>query len=232
MTEMKSHSITEQLPEVSFFKRCFEWCARFFLWCGWGIVLAVLLIIVIDGLTGYYVKDAIYTDISKLPKHDYAVVLGTSKYYSKGSPNLYYKYRLDAATALFKQRKVKRLLVSGDNQTPYYNEPKVMTDDLRKMGVKAEFIEQDFAGYRTLDSVVRASQVYKLDPFVIVTQQFHCERALFIAKYHHINAVCFAAEHPEGHIRVRAREFLARIGMVWDFISGTKPETFEKTRGK
>ncbi|MBD4684166.1 hypothetical protein GUG36_00430, partial [Xanthomonas citri pv. citri] len=141
-----------------------------------------------------------------------------------------YKYRLEAAVQLINKGKAKKLLVSGDNKTPYYNEPKVMLNDLYNMGIPKNMIEQDFAGYRTLDSIVRASKVYKLEPFIIVSQQFHCERALFIAKYHNINAVCFAAKYPEGHIKVRLREFLARIGMIWDFLVWTKPETLDKVK--
>lgn len=227
----QQHTIKE-IVKQPFYKRWIHFCLKSFVCTGWVSVIVILFILVIDGTTGIYVRDRIYTDIDKLPQYNDAVVLGTSKYYAKGSPNLYYKYRLEAAMALLKQGKVKHLLVSGDNKTPYYNEPKVMQNDLRRMGVGKEYIQQDFAGYRTLDSIVRAKAVYKLEPFVIVTQQFHCERALFIAKYHNIDAVCFAAKYPEGHIKVRIREFLARLGMLWDFLMGTKPETLEQVTSR
>lgn len=194
-----------------------------------GVAISLFLL---DGLIGFYVKDCIYDDIEKLPKTDYAVVLGTSKYYSKGVPNLFYKYRLDAALALFKQGKVQYILVSGDNKTPYYNEPKLMFNDLLRMGVQREYLQQDFAGYRTLDSVIRAQEVFKLPSFVLVTQAFHCERALFIAKYHNINAVCYVAKYPEGQLKVRIRELFARVGMLYDFLVGTEPETLEKVAEK
>lgn len=192
------------------------------------ILLLLFLVISIDGITGYLVRDRIYTEAKDLPNVEYGVILGTSKYYATGTPNLYYKYRLDAAVDLLKQGKINKLLVSGDNKTPYYNEPKVMTNDLRRMGVQKKQIEQDFAGYRTLDSIIRAKEVYHLSPFIIITQRFHCERALFIAKYHHIDAVCFVAKYPEGHLKVRLREFFARIGMLWDLMLGVMPETLEK----
>lgn len=229
---MELTQATESLPKSSLWKRCLLICPRIAL-VSFGIVfLLSITVFVIDYATGIYVKDNIYTDIEKLPKHRNAVVLGTSKFYAKGTPNLYYKYRLEAAVQLINKGKAKTLLVSGDNKTPYYNEPKVMLNDLYKMGIPKNMIEQDFAGYRTLDSIVRASKVYKLEPFIIVSQQFHCERALFIAKYHNINAVCFAAKYPEGHIKVRLREFLARIGMIWDFLVWTKPETLDKVKSK
>ncbi|WGE47514.1 SanA/YdcF family protein [Actinobacillus equuli] len=229
LTQQHSATETEKPP---FCKRFGRFCVKSIVCTAWVSVVLTLFVLVIDGATGFYVKDRIYTDIDKLPKYNDAVVLGTSKYYSKGSPNLYYKYRLEAAMTLLKRGKVKNLLVSGDNKTPYYNEPKVMQNDLRRMGVQKELIKQDFAGYRTLDSIVRAREVYQLEPFVIVTQQFHCERALFIAKYHHIDAVCFAAKYPEGHIKVRIREFFARLGMLWDFLVGTKPETLERVASR
>ena len=230
--ELTQQHTAKEIVKTPFCKRCGRFFAKSMVCAAWVSVILTLFVLVIDGATGIYVKDRIYTDIDKLPKYNDAVVLCTSKYYAKGSPNLYYKYRLEAAISLLKHGKVSHLLVSGDNKTPYYNEPKVMQNDLRRMGARKEQIKQDFAGYRTLDSIVRAREVYKLEPFVIVTQQFHCERALFIAKYHHINAVCFAAKYPEGHIKVRIREFFARLGMLWDFLMDTKPETLEQVASR
>lgn len=203
-----------------------------FKWGFWITVTLCFVLILIDVLTSYWVRDRIYTDINKLPNYQTAMVLGTAKYYVKGTPNLYYKYRLEAASELIKKGKVKQLLVSGDNKTPYYNEPRMMSNDLRRMGVQAVQIKQDFAGYRTFDSVIRADKVFHLQPFVIISQRFHCERALFIAKTRNIDAVCYAAKYPEGHFKVRIREFFARVGMLFDYIWHAEPETLEKVAGK
>lgn len=217
---------------VSAFQKVFLAIAKvsilLFKWVFWLAIVLCFALILIDILTSYWVRDKIYTDIKKLPNYQTALVLGTAKYYSKGTPNLYYKYRLDAARELIKEGKVKQLLVSGDNKTAYYNEPRMMSNDLRRMGVQAVQIQQDFAGYRTLDSIIRADNVFHLQPFIIVSQRFHCERALFIAKTRNINAVCYAAKYPEGHIKVRIREFFARVGMLLDYIGNTEPETLEK----
>nr|WP_314740954.1 ElyC/SanA/YdcF family protein [uncultured Haemophilus sp.] len=201
-------------------------------WGFWAVVALCFGLIFIDVLTSYWVRDKIYTDINKLPNYQTAVVLGTAKYYAKGEPNLYYKYRLEAANTLIKKGKVEKLLLSGDNKTPYYNEPKVMANDLRRMGVQAVQIQQDFAGYRTLDSIIRADKVFRLPPFIIVSQRFHCERALFIAKTRNIDAVCYAAKYPEGHFKVRIREFFARVGMVLDYLWDRQSETLEKMESK
>ncbi|EIJ71749.1 hypothetical protein E5Q53_01025 [Haemophilus parahaemolyticus] len=194
----------------------------------WMLIALSFLLIVIDITTSYWVRDRIYTDINKLPNYRTAVVLGTAKYYTTGAPNLYYKYRIETARDLIKQGKVQQLWVSGDNKTPYYNEPRVMANDLLRQGVQAVQIQQDFAGYRTLDSVIRADKVFRLPPFVVVSQRFHCERAMFIAKTRNIDSVCFVAKYPEGHFKVRIREFFARAGMVLDYILDRQPETLEK----
>lgn len=210
----------------------FRWGALLFKWSFWATIALSFAVISIDIFTSYWVRDRIYTDMNKLPKYQTAVVLGTAKYYVKGTPNLYYKYRLDAANTLIKNGKVEKLLLSGDNKTPYYNEPRVMSADLRRMGVQAVQIQQDFAGYRTLDSVIRADKVFHLSPFVIVSQRFHCERALFIAKTRNIDAVCYVAKYPEGHFKVRIREFFARAGMVLDYLLNRQPETLDKVEAK
>ncbi|HDZ6757583.1 TPA: YdcF family protein, partial [Mannheimia haemolytica] len=146
--------------------------------------------------------------------------------------NQYYKYRLEAAKQLVQEGKVNQLLLSGDNKTPYYNEPKTMTSDLLKMGIATSKIKQDYAGYTTFYSIIRAKKVYKLPPFTIISQKFHCERALFIAKFRDIDAICYAATYPEGAYQVRMREILARSAMVFSLLIGKEPESLEDIRSK
>ena len=155
--------------------------------------VAALLIIAVDQLIGLYVRDQIYTRIDEIPKRPYGVVLGTSKYLTNNTPNPFYQNRLQAAKALFDAQKINFLLLSGDNRTHQYNEPRMMARDLKKMGITEEVLFPDYAGFRTLDSIIRAKEVFKAEPMTIITQPFHCERALFIARYHNIDAICFAA---------------------------------------
>ncbi|PJG83168.1 hypothetical protein CVP04_07160 [Caviibacterium pharyngocola] len=192
-------------------------------YCVYAVFLCVFLLIFIDQAIGFYVRQGIYTNVDTIPNRPYGVVLGTSKYFAKNTPNLFYSNRLSAANELFKNRKVDYLLLSGDNRTVEYNEPRTMFKDLRKMGVPEAFMYMDFAGFRTLDSVIRADQVFKAHSITIITQKFHCERALFIAKYHNIDAICFAADYPEGYTFVRFREFFARLQAVWDLLVEKEP---------
>lgn len=192
------------------------------------LLLCLGLLILIDQSIGFYVRQAIYTDIQKLPYRPYGLVLGTSKYFAKNTLNLFYYNRLLAAQELFKAKKIDYLLLSGDNRTIYYNEPVTMYKDLKKMGVPPEFMYMDYAGFRTLDSVIRADQVFKAHSLIIISQKFHCERALFIAKYHNIDAICFAAEYPTGYTFVRFREFFARLQAVWDLLIEKEPRFLGK----
>jgi len=74
----------------------------------------------------------------------------------------------------------------------------------------------DYAGFRTLDSIVRTRKVFDTNDFTIITQRFHCERALFIALHKGIQAQCFAVPSPKDIWQVRLREFGARLGTLFD----------------
>lgn len=188
-------------------------------------VCAVLLIfcVVIDQAISFYVRDRIFDQADEIPYRPYAVVLGTSKYVATGRTNDYYTYRLEAAKTLVDHQKVSYLLLSGDNRTQQYNEPRTMLRDLRKMGIPEDHLFQDFAGFRTLDSIVRANKVFQVPAYTIISQKFHCERALLIAKYYDINAICFVAKQPKTYFTVRIREMFARVKAIFDLIIGVQP---------
>lgn len=185
--------------------------------------LIITFCLLVDQSVSFYVREKVFERLEDVPYRPYALVLGTSKYVATGKTNTYYDNRLLAAKALLDQHKVSYLLLSGDNRTLQYNEPRTMYRDLRKMGVSEALMFRDFAGFRTLDSVVRADKVFQLTSFTIISQKFHCERALLIAKFHKIDAICFAAKQPQLDIPQRLRETFARIKAVFDLIFDIKP---------
>lgn len=185
-------------------------------------VLAVILLLIDAGIR-FYVHSDIYEDIDQIPHRPYGVVLGTSKYFTKNTLNLFYYNRLLATYRLFSKGKVDYLLLSGDNRTLQYNEPRTMFRDLRKMGVPETFMYFDYAGFRTLDSVIRAKEIFQAVPMTIISQKFHCERALFIAKYYGVDAICYAADYPDGYTFVRLREFFARLKVILDLLIEKEP---------
>ena len=93
-----------------------------------------------------------------------------------------------------------------------------MSADLVALGVPAEHITADYAGFRTLDSIYRAGDVFGLDSYIVVSQPFHIERALYLADQRGHDAIGYAARGPQGvHFqRNRAREVLARAKAVLD----------------
>ncbi|MFM9957952.1 MAG: vancomycin high temperature exclusion protein [Phycisphaerales bacterium] len=160
-----------------------------------------------------------------VPPTDVALVLGTNPRVNDGRENLFFRYRIEAAAELFHAGRVRHLLVSGDNHIATYDEPGAMRDALITKGVPAGAITLDYAGFRTLDSVFRARSVFGQQRIVVVSQAFHCERAIYLARRHGIDAIGFAAQQPGGAAggMVRARETLARCAAVIDGVIGRGP---------
>ena len=95
--------------------------------------------------------------------------------------NSFFEGRISAAASLYKAGKVDRLLVTGDNGHQGYDEPTAMEEALVKRGVPVEHITKDFAGFRTLDSMVRAKRVFGLNDATIITDDFHMARSIYFA---------------------------------------------------
>jgi SanA protein len=132
----------------------------------------------LEALSTPYMAD----DPSKMPTVDAALVLGAAPIGPEGGPNRYFERRLDAAAALFKAGKVKYLLASGDRRGSSYDEPTAMRAGLIARGVPVDAIYRDFAGVRTLDSILRAADVFGQKRLIIVSQRFHVARAIFLAR--------------------------------------------------
>jgi SanA protein len=202
-------------------------------WRRWlvALLLAPLLFVLgSDVLISLLTDRRIHTDINAVPVMPVALVLGTSKYNKEGGINRYYRERIHAAAELFHHAKVRGILVSGDNAYHNYNEPREMRNDLIAQGVPAEYITLDYAGFRTLDSIARAREVFGQQQIIVVSQRFHAQRALFIASAYGIKAHAYAALDVPApwHIKVRLREVLARTAAVRDVLSGRGPKFLGK----
>lgn len=191
-----------------------------------GLLCSVALMIISNRMVDNYASSRIYSSIKDIPKNKVGLVLGTAKHNKYGGINLYYKYRIEATIALYKAGKIDYVLVSGDNGSKQYDEPTDFKDDLIKGGIPADKIYLDYAGFRTLDSIVRAKKIFGLNQLTIISQQFHNERALFLSKYSEIEAVAYNATDPQGKytIRVKVREVFARVKMMIDLVFGKQPK--------
>ena len=165
-------------------------------------------------------------DVDSARVNDVALVLGTSKMIAPGRANHHFKNRIRTAAELFWRKKVQHVLVSGDNGTKYYNEPRDMRDALIELGVPPAAITRDFAGFRTLDSMVRAREVFQLDEFTVVTDPFHLPRAIFIARHNGSNVTGVASKRVpfRSSFNTEVRECLARVKAVLDvYVFDTRP---------
>lgn len=168
----------------------------------------------------------ITSDLQKLPKEKTGLLLGTSKTLSNGSQNTYFTYRIDAAVKLFKAGKIQNIIVSGNNSVEHYNEPKDMKLALIAAGIPEKKIFEDFAGFRTLDSVVRAKEIFGQKSYIIISQKFHNERAVFIARKNGIDALGYNAIDVNSYFgfKTNMREYLARVKVFVDFLTHKKPK--------
>lgn len=171
-------------------------------------------------------KDRIYTCVDSVPVNHVGLLLGTSPLNRLGRPNTYFTTRIKIAADLYHAGKVDYIIASGDNHTRGYDEPTAMRDSLMAHGVPSGRIVLDFAGFRTLDSVVRAKEIFGCDSLTIISQADHSARALYLAKSNGIEAVAIAAPTRASQwvrIRLALREWLARDKMMLDLISGRQP---------
>ncbi len=197
-----------------------------------SLIIGVGVILTINYSVRSTTKELIYTSAKKIPSKRAALLLGTAKYIANGRKNYFYVYRIRAAIALWKAHKIKAIIVSGDNGTKYYDESTAMYEDLIKAGIPARYIIRDYAGFRTLDSVVRAKAIFDLEDYIIISQRFHLERALFIAKAKGQKAIGYAAKDIPGTdaaLKMKFREYLARTKAFLDlYILGTDPKFYGK----
>ena len=119
---------------------------------------------------------------SEAPARRAAVVMGCVPKLAGGWDNPYYTARIEAAAELWRAGKVEAFVVSGDNHVEWYDEPTEMKAALVAAGVPEDRIVCDYAGFRTLDSVVRAKTIFGLDSFLVVSQDFHVRRAIFLGR--------------------------------------------------
>ncbi len=193
------------------------------------IALMYLLNDRVNGNTRIY----LYQDASLIPANKAGVLLGTSKYIRRGVINEFWQHRIDAAVILYHSGKIRYLIISGDNSTAYYNEPFAMKKELVRCGVPDSAIYLDYAGFCTFDSMIRAYKVFGQSSFTVISQEFHNQRAVFIARHYGIGAIGFNAKGvPAWYgFRTNLREKFARVKMFIDLWMEKQPKFLgEKVR--
>ena len=210
--------------KLSLFKN--KWFKRIFmaLLIGLGLLIAVVAacnIWVLSSCSG-----RLYDNAETVPHKRVAVMLGTNPKTKTGKMNYFYKHRIDAAVKLYQNGKIDRILISGDNSSKTYSEPDAMKTDLMAAGIPDSAIYLDFAGFSTYDSMVRAKKVFGLSEFMVVSQDFHNKRAVYIARQNGIDAIGFNVQNTlfrKWRIKMELREILARVKAVGEVVMNKKP---------
>lgn len=180
---------------------------------GLGLVLvAILSGFAINDFMETCTSDAIKSTVSEIKPAYTAIVLG-SKVFSEDRISNMVKHRCDRAIELYNTGKVQRILVSGDHGTKEYDEVNAMKNYLEKMGVPSSDIFMDHAGFNTYDTMIRAKKVFQVDNAIIVTQEFHLARSIYIAQHAEIDVQGVIAEDsPYLNLEwITHREQLARV---------------------
>lgn len=189
------------------------------------LIIFVILIFLLDIYMVDSARDRIYKSVKTVPPAYTALVLGA--YVSKsGVPSYFLRDRLDCALELYRAKKVKRLLLSGDHGTVDYDEVNHMRDYLLENGVDTRDIFLDHAGFDTYSSIVRAKEIFGVKEMIIVTQEFHLSRAIYIAKHKNVKSYGIIADKTNyGSLAyLNFREKIARIKAFVEVITNKKPK--------
>ena len=195
----------------------------------WGLICA-LAVLAIIGLCNLIViqsaKGRIYDDVEKIPYNKVGLVLGTIPKLSNGNDNYYYKCRMQATADLYFAGKISYIIASGDNHIKDYNEPECMLNSLVALGVPDTVIYLDYAGFRTFDSMIRAKKVFMQDSITVISQHWHNQRAIYVARKQGMDIIGFDAKDAivrKAYIKNHIREMLAKVKAVVDVYFGKQP---------
>lgn len=200
-----------------------HWNKRLWLWLSIGAVFGVAgsiwgMIEYADWVVTRAAVGRIYSTTERLPAARVALVLGCAQKTANGRENLYFRYRMDACEALYAANKVEYFLLSGDNSRVGYDEPSDMKEALVARGLPAERLICDYAGFSTLDSVLRAKTIFLTEELLVVSQEFHVARAIYLGRQNEMVMIGFAASDVAGvhGVKTNWREKLARVKALID----------------
>ena len=196
-----------------------------------GITLLVIAILIFTPICFYKLvenktADKLYNDVNSIPYNEVGMVLGTNPNTKKGNGNPYFYNRVDAVEKLYKAGKIKFILISGDNKTQDYSEPDAMRQILIERGIPKDVIYIDYAGFRTLDSVVRAKNIFGQTKMTVISQKFHNERSIVLGEWQDMDLIGFNAKDVEvkrSKYKTLIREGGARVKLYLDMLIGKEP---------
>jgi len=193
----------------------------------WRIILLkitkLLIVILILAITGPIIlhcsikssqKDQIYQKIEDLPQRKVAIVFGTASE-EENIPSQLLKDRIQTAFNLYNAGKVEKILMSGDDR---FNETSTMINYAIELGIPRTALQGDYAASRTYDTCYRAKYNFDLDEAILVTQDFHLTRALYICNALDVDSVGIAADITKypNTVYMQIRDIYALALALWD----------------
>ncbi|MBV6627573.1 MAG: YdcF family protein [Rivularia sp. (in: Bacteria)] len=198
----------------------------------WRLLSGVLLLsaVITPLALHFYVKTVTssrrHNNPNQIPSQRVAIVLGAGIYNNRPSPML--ADRISAAAKLYKLGKVQKLLMSGDNSSEDYDEVTVMKRYAMELGIPQKDITLDYAGFKTYQSCYRANAIFGVNQAVVVTQNFHLPRAVYLCQQLGVDAVGLGTPDWENYrretiMRYTFREYISTIKALWQ-VHITRPK--------
>lgn len=179
------------------------------------VLLAIITILVLSPFIIFFVvnasvNDQIYHNVVDIPQRRVAIVFGAG-YWLNEEPSDVLRDRILTAVELYKNKKVEKIIMSGDNRFENYDEPSVMIDYAKKQGVPEDALQPDYAGRRTYDTCYRAKNIFGLDEAILVTQDFHLPRALYTCQSVGLDVIGMSADlmNYQNNTEMQMRDIMA-----------------------
>ncbi|MBE9524183.1 MAG: YdcF family protein [Chloroflexi bacterium] len=180
-------------------------------------IIGLMVLLLPRIVTGFYANSRI-KNAGEISPQRVAIVFGAGLW-RDGSPTPVLRDRVATAAELYFTAKVEKLLMSGDNSIVEYNEPEAMREHALELGVPDEDIVLDYAGRRTYDTCYRAKSIFKVDQAILVTQQFHLPRAIYLCNAFDIQAEGVVADQrvyqKRSLVYWHFRELFATVVALW-----------------
>ena len=190
------------------------------------LLLAIIGIIIVFGIN-YHVRSEtnplIYHHANGVPEENVGIIFGAGIRHDR--PSKYLKDRLDAGIELYKLKKISKILLSGDNGSDEHDELTVMKLYCYEHGVDTTKVFLDYAGFDTYSTIYRAKHIFKIDRAILVSQEYHLNRAIYIGNKLGLQTVGLAADVGAYHNYnyVRFRECFTICKSVFDVARNREP---------
>lgn len=147
-------------------------------------------------LVVYRGRYQVYENVETVGEYEVGIVFGAGVK-PEGVPSDMLEDRLLTAEELYRNGKVEKILVSGDNSQEHYNEPQVMYDYLVEKGVPEDRVIRDYAGRRTYDTCYRAKEIFGVDKALLISQGYHLPRSIYLCESFDIESTGYSATRRE-----------------------------------